>query len=274
MKRKSIFLAATLLLSGAVVFFNSCRKGGDTAPLPQQKEEAASTNGKGGGGTPVYSGEDIFRGIFFLEGDIPSRLPSLRQYAADLQRLSDADENVRTHRKQLADVIVRNINARDPEFFSRFAAAITSKNMYTVSDILNEAGRLVEVAGLATEEYANLFKWGPDLLSNPETLAAINSIDVSTEDGVRQLDQFVQQHQLEPTKFVACTPAVAICVYYVIAVAHSQAAVSYNAVAAVNIIGYFTVIVKTKFLFWRMASNDPNSATLNELFVKEVASSF
>src|SRR4029079_9055502 len=97
--------------------------------------------------------------------------PSLRQYAADLQRLSDADENVRTHRKQLADVIVRNINARDPEFFTRFGAAITSKNMYTVSDILNEAGRLVEVAGLATEEYANLFKWGPDLLSNPETLA-------------------------------------------------------------------------------------------------------
>ncbi len=52
------------------------------------------------------------------------------------------------------------------------------------------------------------------------------------------------------SELLVCTPGVAVCVYYLIAAAVQYVAAAHSAIAAANVIGYFTLLVKTKAYFW------------------------
>src|SRR5690606_2949319 len=99
-----------------------------------------------------YSGEDIFRGIFFLEGDIVNKIPSL--YNAKIERdilfenpilvssMPEIDE--RTIEAGLSnDSLVQKIREFNPNIFSELKESVLSENPYNVSDKLEESALLL-----------------------------------------------------------------------------------------------------------------------------------
>ena len=221
------------------------------------------------------TGEEIFRGLFFLEGNIPYNLPSLAQFAIDLESVQANKPNVEYHRKELANDLIANIIKIDSNFFTKFDEKIKSPDYFEVKKILVESGKILEQAGLASGKYGNVFKLSTKILTNPTIIEQIKQIDISTKAGQLQLDEIVKQNELNQNEIIECGLAAAVCVYYMIAAAHSIAAVSYTAVGIVNFIGYAAVLVKTKAWFWSVLQTDYESkATMNDIFVKEIADYF
>ncbi|HSP17292.1 MAG TPA: hypothetical protein VLV78_21290 [Thermoanaerobaculia bacterium] len=89
-----------------------------------------------------YSGEDLFRGIFFAEGDIAAKVPELRRLreAYGLSALNDKQKAAVRH---LQDELIAQIKKADASYFTDFQAEIQSGNQVRVLAKLKEAGRLV-----------------------------------------------------------------------------------------------------------------------------------
>lgn len=221
----------------------------------------------------VLSGESIFREIFFLEGSISNELPSLSQRAKALNDISTKNENVAFYRKDLADDLIKNIKDINPNFFSKFQQKIKSDDYFEVQSILKESGDILQQAGLLSQKYGNVFRLGTKILNNPNLLAQIKQIDISTEQGKIQLGELIKQNQLEPNEMLGCVPAAAVCVYYVIAAVHSIAVATVTVIGAANMIAYYTVMVKGAFLFWEVISIE-GKTIMDEVFVKEIADYF
>lgn len=86
---------------------------------------------------PSYSGEEIFEGFVFAQGELGEKLD--RNFSAD------AVEILNTKEGQLqADLIVEKIKEADAEFFTKFEEAVYAKDAQKVDELLTEAGSLVE----------------------------------------------------------------------------------------------------------------------------------
>lgn len=77
------------------------------------------------------SGEDIFKGIFFLEGDISKNIPHLKSlkevYDKQLKK-SDNYENQKKEISYIENKIVNQMKSIEPDFFGKFRDTITSNN--------------------------------------------------------------------------------------------------------------------------------------------------
>lgn len=111
-----------------------------------------------------YSGEDIFRGIFFLEGDFVKEIPAL--YNAKVERdliienpmfTSVVPELSEQYLKREAglenDSLVMNIKDLNPQIFEQLKGAILSKDPYKVQDKLEESALLLKSALLTNESF-------------------------------------------------------------------------------------------------------------------------
>lgn len=126
-----------------------------------------------------YTGEELFAAVFFAQGDAVDLLPitadrdaakeSLRQltdeewnaYSASAVQVlrengleglaapletSTRDELLASETPELGDLpglVIELIDAKDPQFFDRFATEITSGDHYRVAEALGESGQLL-----------------------------------------------------------------------------------------------------------------------------------
>ncbi|AQG80671.1 hypothetical protein [Spirosoma montaniterrae] len=90
-----------------------------------------------------YSGEEMFRGLFFLEGRYAEAIPELKSvsmtYSYKLAKVSSKDAIHKT-RNQL----VATIRAEQPMFFDNFQKAMESGNHLRVESTLRAARKVVE----------------------------------------------------------------------------------------------------------------------------------
>ncbi|WP_198670899.1 hypothetical protein [Mycolicibacterium smegmatis] len=83
---------------------------------------------------PAVSGQDVFRGVVFGQGVVAQQLGD-RPSLIGFYRVSYASNN-EAGQLAAADEVMDRIQAADPNYFTRFADAITSGNPFAVSDTL------------------------------------------------------------------------------------------------------------------------------------------
>ncbi|HEY8959121.1 hypothetical protein [Chitinophaga sp.] len=153
----------------------------------------------------------------------------------------------------LASVKYRNLFKLGATVLNNPTATAEIANIIANDSLLNQTGAVATFN--AATPLVNGSIDDPSLPPMLGTSFSINlpKIQLSTTSKI-QLDNVVTQYQPQSAELFVCTPMAAVCVYYALAVAHSMAAVSYNAIGAVNLVGYFTVLLKTKAWFLKDAS--------------------
>jgi hypothetical protein len=79
-----------------------------------------------------YSGEEIFRGIFFSQGDLPNQIEALKPEHEKSEAAIATNKNVKEFKLDFSNEIVKSINLLDPMFFNNFKKQMESKNYYAI----------------------------------------------------------------------------------------------------------------------------------------------
>ena len=125
MKIKSGVLASVLL--GIVFTVFSCNK----------KEANATTNTI----KKEYSGEELFRGIFFVEGEVAHKI---NFFEVSYEHLESLPEDKKLAYRQYVDVVVNTIDSEYPTLFSELQTIVQSKNLSKIEKIYQDTREKVE----------------------------------------------------------------------------------------------------------------------------------
>ncbi|WP_310549844.1 sporulation delaying protein family toxin [Paenibacillus glufosinatiresistens] len=85
----------------------------------------------------AYSGEDLFRGLFFVQGEVAKQLSS-EIYTHDLYQTANTKEAVGQ-----VDKIVANVEKLEPGYFNRLKGAVDSKNPLELERALGKGSELI-----------------------------------------------------------------------------------------------------------------------------------
>lgn len=157
MKKAKSFVSFSL---ASVMLFISCSQYDESVQsvLPKDKSilyKSVNNNN--------YSGEDIFRGIFFLEGDIVNKIPSLHNAKIERDILfenpilvsSMPEINESNIEPGLSnDSLVQKIREFNPDIFTELKESVLSENPYNVRDKLEESALLLRSALLTNNTFA------------------------------------------------------------------------------------------------------------------------
>ena len=91
-----------------------------------------------------YSGEDLFKGIFFSKGEIAEMIPVIKNSRTfyDVEKYTNQTEGFEEFEKA-TNGIVENIKTKNPSYFSNFGRVIKSKNHILIQQSLLEGAELV-----------------------------------------------------------------------------------------------------------------------------------
>lgn len=224
-----------------------------------------------------YSGEELFRGIFFLQGDVVNNLESLKPRSNQLEVAQKANPESQEFFDELVDEIVMQIKLLDPEYFTNFKSQMASKNYYSMELALSNGTKMIKAAGLKSDKISGVFRLMVEIenkgvdFENEE----FKTLDLEKPENVEKLKSILKKDysiDLDDEQYnVACVPVAAVCVVYAAAAVVSIAAVAYTAVAAVNAAAWVTVYAWVEL--WG-STNFENDVAFNDILVKEIAALF
>lgn len=81
-----------------------------------------------------FTGEDMYRGIFFAEGEFAKLIPEITSLKAHTSARLTTNQS--DHKTQVRQQIIQTIKQRDALFFDRFEAAMMSQNVLNVQRML------------------------------------------------------------------------------------------------------------------------------------------
>lgn len=209
-----------------------------------------------------YSGEEIFRGIFFSEGELPNQIDALKAEHEKSEALSIANKSVKEFKLDFSDEIVNSINELDPEFFNNFKKQMESKNYYAIQLAMTNAAKMVKAGGYRSK-YAGFFKLSDELESKKVDLSSkeFTDIDVSTPEGLVKYKSLIKDKyniNVDDDEYkVGC-----VTVFYAIAGVVSIAAAAYS------VVGVAVYAVYSKVEFWGGATNQD---AVGNVLVEELA---
>ncbi|WP_123924586.1 MULTISPECIES: hypothetical protein [unclassified Flavobacterium] len=218
--RKHSKIIASML--GLTFLFVSC----------SQNEDQVSGNAR------KYSGEDIFRGLFFFKNDIADGIPQLSQLKSKIQKTKKFDE-IKESMNELSEISIEFINLHYPNFFNDLKFKICSGNLYEISIVLDKASQYIEEAGLSSEKFQSAFLMGRKINSDDNLKKQISGLDLSTSDGMNELKVIIEG--LNATSITGKNTCITTA-------AVAALAVFYVAVAAVSIaVGAYSVYFKVAY---------------------------
>ncbi len=124
-----------------------------------------------------FTGEEIFRGIFFYQGDIIENFDSIQKDKETIETTFDANPEAELVYKEFVDQIIEKIKIIDPDYFEKFKIKISTDNLYQVEQVLNSAKSIIRDAGQLTDD-KNMFELS-DELEEKEVVIDENVFDPS-----------------------------------------------------------------------------------------------
>ena len=126
-----------------------------------------------------YSGEELFRGIFLLEGEVTAKLPVLEGLRLVLEKEYSRNPTFFQSRKQSNQRIVDAVHQANPLYFTSLKEAVDSQQFDRISSSLQEGAGLIK----------NAISTSPAEKSRVSSATAlVNSIDRSKFDFSKKED--------------------------------------------------------------------------------------
>lgn len=201
----------------------------------------------GGINKTEYSGEELFRGLFFLEGEVAKKIPFFDPIISYYENSIKENPNLAVEKSRQVNKTVQKVNEINPYFFDQLKKEIESKDFNRVRKIL-EKGALMCKAGIVINElYSSHEKEIKEFFSKNTNTYDFNSEKdmqkflTDTEKLVKDSNLFKEigaktnDRQMAFAAFV--TVAVAVVIW--------EVAVVVNVVAAINgvVIVFFVTLV-------------------------------
>lgn len=212
---------ATLMVFVFSFGLESCSKKDDSDPTPAESK-------------PIYSGEDLYRGLFFSEGDVSKKLANVNPNYIDLSEFYK-NESERKASDDFKNKLVASINTKFPDFFAEFKTKIESGNPLHIQQALNYASGVNQEVLASLPEYqiaVQNLEQAKSILGDVDFNQFIDENNKIDREG---LEQFIKEKigATDPKDRPACLSAVfAIGANAVIV---WNAAVLINAAAGVNV---------------------------------------
>jgi len=226
-----------------------------------------------------YSGEELFRGLFFLEGEVAQRLESLKPNLDEMATAVKANAEIQKSYNDFTNEIMKQIKILDPDFLKNFKKQIHSDNYYSIELALGNGSRMIQAAGFASEKYSGLFRLASDVQEKQVdfTSAELAHLDLNNPEDREKFQSILKENyaiDVDDEKYIAaCIPAVGFCIYYAIAGVVSIAAFSHTALGTVQAVAVFAYYVYSKVEFWGV-NNSSNDIARTEGIIAEIAKIF
>lgn len=219
---------------------------------------------------PKYSGEQLFRGIFLFEGEIPYKLGS---YDAILASLDKMDGKTKLKQAVFANTMVEKVSTIAPGYFNELRSAIGSRDNYKVDQAIAKGSQLMQVALSQTKEYAALMKIPESSLESID----YNKYDLSKDEDLKALvgainDKVAQSKKkgLKQEENAIAIPLVAVAAVVVLAIWDAVAAVNYGAVATAAALAVVWAAVYAKVVFWPKADELEQANLQRERIINDI----
>lgn len=85
-----------------------------------------------------YNGEDLFKAIYFLDGDLVEQIPALKNLKSKMDTALDNVDMSEIYQDVLSDIKKEN-----PTFLQELESAVRSDNHYLISNKIKEGGELI-----------------------------------------------------------------------------------------------------------------------------------
>jgi hypothetical protein len=217
-----------------------------------------------------YSGEELFKSVYFAYGNFARTIPSYRELVASIEEASPEQHRIFNERYAR---FVNSVSRRNPEFFRRFKEGILSGDHARIRDTFVSGADMI---------YDNIEIISPELIplieefKNDEELKALSARDADiTQEDIDYIntkyERFLSEnYQLE---VMACSWAVACVAYFALAV-HNTVGVTVN-IAAVAAIYFKVALWGPKLDSHKKGKIISHSVERNalqfEMFIQEVA---
>lgn len=213
-----------------------------------------------------YSGEEIFKGVFFFQGEIPKNIDAFQDILINMNNRQDSKE-IEKELNSLADEIITYINDNDPVYFDKLKEVIKSNDYFSVQEYMNYTGVLIEQAIILNEKYGGQYLGYKQLFESEKFANELENIDFTNPESEQAYKNLLKKYGVTPpdsTNAEECTVAAGVCVAYAVAVAASIA------VAAASAAGYVQVVVKTKYWFWDAGTDPYGKTDSNDLINQQI----
>lgn len=224
-----------------------------------------------------YSGEELFRGIFFLEGEVAQNLESLKPNLDEMEKTLRTNPEAQGYYNDFANEILKQIQILDPGFLDSFKEQIKSDNYYSIELALGNGFRMIKAAGFASEKYAGIFKLMSEVQEKNVDFDSkeFEKLDLKNPEDIEKLKTILKENyaiDVEDDQYaIPCVPFAGFCIYYAVAGVVSIAAAAYALVAAGQAI-YIAVYV-WKVEVWG-GINSSNNIAKSDLLISEIANLF
>jgi len=136
--------SSSFLLASLILFLTSCKKDNTESNQVINTNESVSATGNSRSSQSLlaeYSGEQLFKGIFFFEGDVAELIPNLANLK--LNNFASSQDELDGIRATY-DAIMDEIIIKHPDFYNNFKEAIISRNHIQIKQELIFASDLIQ----------------------------------------------------------------------------------------------------------------------------------
>ncbi|MDC8101449.1 hypothetical protein [Chryseobacterium rhizosphaerae] len=214
--------------------------------------------------TKQKSGEEIFKGLFFLQNDVAENVESLKNIKTQIENSGNSKQSLQ-NLKELSEESTKFIKEKYPNFFDKLQEAMYSGNLYEIEKYLKESVMLVEQSGLASDRYSGLFTFSNAIKNNETLKNQILSLDLNNSKDLQTLKDVLNDYAVKENIAQLCSLAGAICVFYAVAAAVSIAVAAYSVI--------------TKAAYWdplseSLGSIQPSKQLSKDILVNQLDSYF
>ncbi len=140
----------------------------------------------------VYSGEELFKGIMFLENDMLDHLPETKKMFPNFNQLINAQQDKKVF-AEMKSIIIEKIKQENPGFFNKFQENIQSGNHFLVTQALNDGAKALVNALKSEYAYETLS------IEDEEALRQINLNDfIDSKGNIKEdkLTEFIEKNHV------------------------------------------------------------------------------
>ncbi len=178
-----------IFMSGLIFFTTSCTKGA-LNPVSAGNSKYAD-----------YSGEDIFKGLFFFQNELSDDVSHVKEIKSEMnnlvlngdvkltaERSNLTEKDINTSIKEMSDITISYISKNYPTFFDEFEQVMKSGNFYEMERVMDLSSQLIDQSLLSSEKYQVASIINKELGKDSELKEQILALDLTKKEDAKKLE--------------------------------------------------------------------------------------
>ncbi len=230
-----------------------------------------------------HSGEELFRGIFLLEGEVSEKMPSQFAIMSEIKKIIKQRPEFENEFREKNSELVESVRNLDNSYFALLKNAVESGNVTTLENAIARGNTLISIV-ILPKFYKNK---NVEIVQEIVSSVDINKFDITSEEGltnyfitiqekIKHIPKSVDLQRIQNGVVGRCLTVwavVAAVVWDVVAVINYglliNVGAAINVVAAVNTANAVNTTEHTNDVRWGIPGR-PQSSFGNEKRIQEI----